>query len=198
MILITYFDNVMTWNKSLSLSHPDKQEGDLGREGEGLREEFLELLQVTILSKNPFQVKSKPVDNTIEINSSPSHSISSDGSDICVVSEINSTVITSFQIRKKRRKRNPFLDDEAESDGDDQYEETNEDLDADLEGFIDNSEEESENNFDLRKKVEIELNRVELQKFLESRNNSDLEEMGLSFVYSTVTDLVSWCGKTNI
>ena len=115
-----------------------------------------------------------------------------------MVSEINSTVITSFQIRKKRRKRNPFLDDEAESDGDDQYEETNEDLDADLEGFIDNSEEESENNFDLRKKVEIELNRVELQKFLESRNNSELEEMGLSFVYSTVTDLVSWCGKTNI
>ena len=90
------------------------------------------------------------------------------------------------------------MDDEAESDGDDQYEETNEDLDADLEGFIDDSEEECENNFNLRKKVEIELNRVELQKFLESRNNSDLEEMGLSFVYSTVTDLVRYCSKANI
>ena len=41
------------------LHHPDKQEGDLGREGEGLREEFLELLQVSILIKNPFQVKTK-------------------------------------------------------------------------------------------------------------------------------------------
>ena len=82
------------------------------------------------------------------------------------------------------------MDDEAESDGEDQCEETNEDLDADLEGFIDDSEEESENNFDLRKKVEIELNRVALEKFLKSRNDSDLEEMGLSFVYSTTSDLV--------
>ena len=82
------------------------------------------------------------------------------------------------------------MDDEAESDGEDQCEETNEDLDADLEGFIDDSEEESENNFDLRKKVEIELNRVALEKFLKSRNDSDFEEMGLSFVYSTTSDLV--------
>ena len=82
------------------------------------------------------------------------------------------------------------MDDEAESDGEDQCEETNEDLDADLEGFIDDSEEESENDFDLRKKVEIELNRVALEKFLKSRNDSDFEEMGLSFVYSTTSDLV--------
>ena len=82
------------------------------------------------------------------------------------------------------------MDDEAESDGEDQCEETNEDLDADLEGFIDDSEEESENNFNLRKKVEIELNRVALEKFLKSRNDSDFEEMGLSFVYSTTSDLV--------
>ena len=82
------------------------------------------------------------------------------------------------------------MDDEAESDGEDQCEETNEDLDADLEGFIDDSEEESENNFELRKKVEIELNRVALEKFLKSRNDSDFEEMGLSFVYSTTSDLV--------
>ena len=98
--------------------------------------------------------------------------------------------LQEFKIRKKRRKRNPFLDDEAESDGEDKDEETNEDLDADLEGFIDDSDDESQTNYELRKKVEIELNRVELQKFLESRNNSDLEEMGLRFVYSTITDLV--------
>ena len=82
------------------------------------------------------------------------------------------------------------MDDEAESDGEDKDEETNEDLDADLEGFIDDSDDETQTNYELRKKVEIELNRVELQKFLESRNNSELEEMGLRFVYSTTTDLV--------
>lgn len=82
------------------------------------------------------------------------------------------------------------MNDEAESDGEDKDEETNEDLDADLEGFIDDSDDETQTNYEMRKKVEIELNRVELQKFLESRNNSELEEMGLRFVYSTTTDLV--------
>ena len=82
------------------------------------------------------------------------------------------------------------MDDEAESDGEDKDEETHEDLDADLEGFIDDSDDETQTNYELRKKVEIELNRVELQKFLETRNNSELEEMGLRFVYSTTTDLV--------
>ena len=94
------------------------------------------------------------------------------------------------KVRKKRRKRNPFLDDEAESDGDGHFEENSEDSDENLEGFINDSEDESENNFALRKKVKIELNRVALQKFIENQDNSALEEIGISFVYSTANDLL--------
>ena len=95
-----------------------------------------------------------------------------------------------FKVRTKRRKRNPFLDDEAESDGDGENEKNDEDSNADLDGFIDDSADESETNFELRKQVEIELNREALKKFIESQETSDLEEMGLSFVYSLPSDLV--------
>ena len=53
------------------------------------------------MSNHNFQEKPKPADNDIEIHSSPNDSASSDGSDICVVSHINSTVITSFSDSKK-------------------------------------------------------------------------------------------------
>lgn len=82
------------------------------------------------------------------------------------------------------------MDDEADSDGADDDEETLEDLDSDLEGFIDDSEEVSEPNFDLRKKVEIELNGIALLKFLETQEPSVLNAIGLSFVYSRAKDLV--------
>ena len=96
----------------------------------------------------------------------------------------------NIKVRTKRKKRNPFLDDEAESDGDGENE-IDEDSDADLDGFIDDSVNESETNFDLRKQVEIELNREALKKFIVSQETSDLEEMGLSFVYSLPSDLVN-------
>lgn len=82
------------------------------------------------------------------------------------------------------------MDDEAESDGEDDAENSQEDLDVDLEGFIDDSGDDTEINFDLRKKVEIEINRVALQKYLETQEKSALEDMGLSFIYSLPADLV--------
>ena len=103
----------------------------------------------------------------------------SDESDICVV-------------RKKRRKTNPFIDDEADDDNNDSCsaDENDADSDGNLDGFIDDSEEPVLNDFDLNKQVEIEINREKLLKFLADQTSRDLEQMGLSFVYSHPEDLV--------
>ena len=103
----------------------------------------------------------------------------SDESDICVV-------------RKKRRKTNPFIDDEADDDNNDSCSADDDDADSDgnLDGFIDDSEEPEMNDFEMNKKVEIELNREKLLKFLADQTTRDLEQMGLSFVYSHPEELV--------
>ena len=92
--------------------------------------------------------------------------------------------------RRKKRRRNPFLDDEAELDGQCSDDDNDDNLDADLSDFIDDSEDLTENNFGLQKKIEMEINKENLLKFLESQTKRELEQMGLGFVYSHPTDLV--------
>lgn len=91
--------------------------------------------------------------------------------------------------RRKRRRRNPFLDDEAELDGQCSDDDNDDNLDADLSDFIDDSDL-TENNFGMHKKIEMEINKENLLKFLESQTKRELEQMGLGFVYSHPTDLV--------
>lgn len=93
-------------------------------------------------------------------------------------------------IRKKRRKKNPFLDDEAENDGQCSDDDDSDDLDDDLDGFIDDSAETNSNDFDMHKKIEIQLNRENLLQFLSIKSSGDLEKIGLTFVYSSPTDLL--------
>ena len=92
---------------------------------------------------------------------------------------------------RKRRKKNQFLDDEADGDGRISDEENSDEFDEDLDGFIDDSENNPEADFELHKKVEIELNKVALRKFLEAQDTSTLEEMGIGFIYSKPSDLVN-------
>lgn len=94
-------------------------------------------------------------------------------------------------MRRKKRKKNPFLDDEAELDGACSDDENDEDLDGDLDGFIDDSETFHDENFhDFNKKIEIELNRERLLEFLTDKTKHDLEAMGLRFVYSHPSHLL--------
>ena len=83
------------------------------------------------------------------------------------------------------------MDDEAEADGGNFNDDNSDDMDTDMEDFIDdNSDNLSEPDFDLRKKVEIELNRVALRKFLEAQEDTTLKEIGMGFIYSKPSDLM--------
>ena len=92
-------------------------------------------------------------------------------------------------IQRKRRRKNPFLDDEAEFDGSCSDDEPEEIFDADLADFIDDSEDLTANDFRMNKTVEIDLNRENLLQFLTEQTKHDLEQIGLRFVYSHPTDL---------
>ena len=92
--------------------------------------------------------------------------------------------------RPKRRKKNPFIDDEAEYDGESSDEQQDDELDIDLDGFIDDSDFIDQNQFATNKRIEIELNHESLLKFLDSQTKDDLENMGLRFVYSHPSDLL--------
>lgn len=130
------------------------------------------------IRNNPkFQIKLSSTKLTSYVNSLQLETQSSDESDICVV-------------RKKRRKKNPFLDDEAENDGEYSDDDDDEDLDDDLEGFIDDSEVTSSNDFGKHKKIEIQLNRENLLQYLSRQTSHDLEKIGLTFIYSHPTDLL--------
>ena len=127
---------------------------------------------------NPeFQIHSNSTKLTSYVSSLQLESELSDDSDVCV-------------IRKKRRKKNPFLDDEAENDDECSDDDDGEDMDNDLEGFIDDSEETSLNDFGMNKKIEIQLNRENLLKYLTCQSSRDLEKIGLTFVYSHPMDLL--------
>lgn len=135
----------------------------------------VQLLQIHDYPK--FQVKLNSTKLTSYVTSHQLESQSSDDSDICV-------------IRKKRRKKNPFLDDEAANDDECSDDDDGEDLDDDLDGFIDDSEETSSNDFGTHKKIEIQLNRENLLQYLSRQTSRDLEKIGLTFVYSHPTDLL--------
>ena len=128
---------------------------------------------------NLIQIPTK-IDSDDSIHGSDSMqlgSVSSDDSEIFV------------NRRRQRRRRNPFLDDEAELDGQCSDDDNDDNLDADLSDFIDDSDL-TENNFGMHKKIEMEINKENLLKFLESQTKRELEQMGLEFVYSHPTDLV--------
>ena len=96
-----------------------------------------------------------------------------------------------FVVRKKRKKSNPFIDDEANGSSDDTASDGESDADSDgnLDGFIDDSEEVHENDFEMNKKTEIQVNRDNVLKFLSEQTESALQKMGLAFVYSHPEDL---------
>ena len=48
-----------------------------------------------------------------------------------------------------------------------------------------------ENNFNLQKKIEIEINREVLLKYLEGLNESAWDNIGISFIYSKPADLIN-------
>ena len=81
------------------------------------------------------------------------------------------------------------MDDEAEGEGDNSNDDNSDGLDSDMEDFIDDDSNLSEPDFELRKKVEIELNRVAVRKFLEAQEDSFLKEIGIGFIYSKPSDL---------
>ena len=125
-----------------------------------------------------FQIPKKlDADDSSQVSKSNRlESDSSDGSEIVVN-------------RRKKRKRNPFLDDEAEHDGQCSDDDNDCNSDADLSDFIDDSEDFTENNFPINKKVEIEVNKENLLKFLKGQTKRELEHIGLGFVYSHPNDL---------
>ena len=126
-----------------------------------------------------FQIpKRQDADGSIHNSeSSRLESDSSDGSEI---------VVNRY---RKKRKRNPFLDDEAEDDGPCSDDDNDGYSDAELSDFIDDSGDFTENNFTKNKKVEIEVNKENLLKFLNGQTKQELEHMGLVFVYSHPQDL---------
>ena len=83
------------------------------------------------------------------------------------------------------------MNDEAEGDDGVSDEENSDESDGDLDDFIDDSDNMTEADYELHKKVEIELNKVALRKFLEAQEISSLEEMGIGFIYSKPSDLVN-------
>ena len=119
------------------------------------------------------------------INSEPisdEHGSESSGSDICIP-------------RRKKRKRNPFIDDEADIDGSCSGDENDDDMD-DMQSFIDDSEVIKENDFHMTKRIEVELNRENLLKFLAGQTKSALAQIGLDFVYSHPQDIFKQRGKS--
>ena len=83
------------------------------------------------------------------------------------------------------------MNDEAEGDDGVSDQENSDESDGDLDDFIDDSDNMTEADYELHKKVEIELNKVALRKFLEAQEISSLEEMGIGFIYSKPSDLVN-------
>ena len=92
-------------------------------------------------------------------------------------------------VRKpKRRKRNVFLDDEADCDDmdDDQDEEMN-DSEND---FIDDSEcSHGSQEILANKRREIEANKIALFTYLKEQTNEELEQLGLKFDLTQIEDL---------
>ena len=90
--------------------------------------------------------------------------------------------------KQKRRKRNVFLDDEADCDDmdDDQDEEMN-DSEND---FIDDSElTQGSQEVLANKRREIEANKIALFTYLNELTNEDLEHIGLKFDLTRIEDL---------
>ena len=90
---------------------------------------------------------------------------------------------------RKRRKKNVFLDDEADCDDlDDDQEEGMNDSESD---FIDDSEiSQGTDGILAEKRREIEANKIALLTYLKELSNEDIEHLGLKFDLSQIEDLI--------
>ena len=112
-----------------------------------------------------------------------------------VTSSSNESQVESVEdedriVRKpKRRKRNVFLDDEADCDDmDDGQDEEMNDSEND---FIDDSEcTQGSQEVLANKRREIEANKIALLTYLKELSNEDLEHFGLKFDLSQIEDLI--------
>ena len=91
---------------------------------------------------------------------------------------------------KKRRKQNPFLDDEAECDETDGSNDELEPTDADSQ-FIDDSEIERDNeNINAERKKELDMNKIALLTYFEQMSNDELANIGMKFDLTKIEDLL--------
>ena len=98
-----------------------------------------------------------------------------------------------FQIpRRKKKKKCVFLDDEVDVENETNDEDDDSDeLDSSDETFIDDSEALNVGyNYNARRKIEIEVNKEKLSKFLSSSDTKLLAEIGLRFNYSNLNDIL--------
>ena len=94
-----------------------------------------------------------------------------------------------LQIKRKKKKKCPFLDDEAEIHNACSSEESTDAHSSDLD-FIDDSEEFTiDKNFNSRKEREIAVNREKLKQFLESLDETIICEIGFDFSFSNLSDI---------
>ena len=82
---------------------------------------------------------------------------------------------------KRRKRRNVFLDDEAECDQMEGSEDEMENTESDKEFIDDEGCDQDSQSVEIARKTELELNKIALLTFLQEMTNEELETMGMKF-----------------
>ena len=103
------------------------------------------------------------------------------------VLKIDSSSDEDRPIRRKRKRKIGFFDDMAEDqDGNSTEDETTDD--GDLSDFIDDSDIRNESNKNEKKELEKMKNKCAVLKYLQNLSTTELDTIGLSFVYSSLDE----------
>ena len=91
--------------------------------------------------------------------------------------------------RKRSKRRNCFLDDEAEDTvGEDSDSEDSDE--GDLSDFIDDTiDNNGDDDYESRKKLEIQKNKIKLSNYIASLSDTEQTLIGLSFAYTNIDDI---------